>query len=144
MDNTQFCYWLKGYFELSGNKTYLNKKHLNIVRDHITLVSENVSWVCGFIQWLQGMIDATLILEMKKDIDMANISRVIKIKLDEQFDKKTVDRSQDDSTEEPAIFPSLFVPPVLPVSPISSEKTCSAWKEKLHSVLSTYPTADKR
>ena len=37
MDAQQFCYWLQGYFEISGSDK-LTKEQIQIIRDHLQLV----------------------------------------------------------------------------------------------------------
>lgn len=37
MYSQDFCYWLQGYFELSGTKE-LNEKQIEIVKNHLNLV----------------------------------------------------------------------------------------------------------
>jgi len=39
MDETQFCYWLQGYVELS-NASELSKEQVQIIKDHLKLVFE--------------------------------------------------------------------------------------------------------
>lgn len=39
MTSEQFCYWLRGYFELSGTGTYaLTHIQVKIIQDHLNLV----------------------------------------------------------------------------------------------------------
>lgn len=42
MDPTSFCYWLKGFFEISDAKE-LTQKQVQIVRDHLDLVFNKVT-----------------------------------------------------------------------------------------------------
>lgn len=42
MTPNDFCYWLKGYFELSGT-TQLTDTQLTIIKDHLNLVFTKVT-----------------------------------------------------------------------------------------------------
>jgi hypothetical protein len=42
MDTTTFCYWLKGFFEISDTNK-LNEKQVQIIRDHLDLVFNKVT-----------------------------------------------------------------------------------------------------
>lgn len=42
MDPTYFCYWLKGFFEISDSNE-LTPKQVQIIRDHIDLVFNKVT-----------------------------------------------------------------------------------------------------
>lgn len=39
MSPNDFCYWLQGFFEISGAKT-LSENELQVVRDHLSVVFE--------------------------------------------------------------------------------------------------------
>lgn len=56
MIKQEFCYWLQGYFELSGSAEPLTETQLNIIKNHIALVSE-VEGKNDYTAWLQGAID---------------------------------------------------------------------------------------
>lgn len=38
MNSTEFCYWLQGYFEMSGDVKYLDGDKLKMIQDHLNLV----------------------------------------------------------------------------------------------------------
>jgi hypothetical protein len=38
MTPENFCYWLQGYFELTGPGAMLSTRQLDVVRDHLRLV----------------------------------------------------------------------------------------------------------
>lgn len=40
MNEKEFCYWLKGFFELS-NTTTLSETQIEIIKNHLDLVFEN-------------------------------------------------------------------------------------------------------
>jgi len=42
MTSQEFCYWLQGYFEVSGNET-LTPEQVKIVKDHLKLVFTKVT-----------------------------------------------------------------------------------------------------
>ena len=42
MDTTSFCYWLQGYFEISGSNM-LSSKQAQIIKDHLDLVFNKVT-----------------------------------------------------------------------------------------------------
>lgn len=42
MNHETFCYWLQGFFELSGNKK-LTQKQVQIIKDHLALVFTKVT-----------------------------------------------------------------------------------------------------
>jgi hypothetical protein len=42
MEATDFCYWLQGFFELSGDKK-LTPKQVEIIKDHLQLVFNKVT-----------------------------------------------------------------------------------------------------
>lgn len=42
MNERDFCYWLQGYMEISGNKE-LTAEQLKIVQDHLNLVFQKVT-----------------------------------------------------------------------------------------------------
>lgn len=37
MNTIDFCFWLQGYFEISGN-TEISKEQAQIIKDHLNLV----------------------------------------------------------------------------------------------------------
>ena len=117
MDNKQFCYWLSGYFELAPGGLYKNQ--LDIIDRRIEEVVANTSWTCGFIQWLQGVIDVTKITVIK-DRDYVNISRVIRVKLEDELNEP------EGEEEEETKFPPLMV-----------ERESISTKDNLEAVLSS-------
>jgi hypothetical protein len=42
MNEKEFCYWLKGYFEISNSKK-LNEEQVKILKDHLELVFTKVT-----------------------------------------------------------------------------------------------------
>lgn len=42
MDSQNFCYWLKGFFEISSSNE-LTEKQTQIIRDHLDLVFNKVT-----------------------------------------------------------------------------------------------------
>lgn len=38
MTGQEFCYWLQGYFEVSGPDAVLTKEQVTVVKDHLQLV----------------------------------------------------------------------------------------------------------
>lgn len=42
MTPDQFCYWLQGYFEISGS-TKLNKEQVDVIKEHLSLVFNKVT-----------------------------------------------------------------------------------------------------
>ena len=42
MNETEFCYWLNGYFEISG-ATELDPEQVKMVKEHLALVFEKVT-----------------------------------------------------------------------------------------------------
>jgi len=42
MNTVEFCYWLNGYFELSGSKK-LTEEQVKVVKEHLDLVFEKVT-----------------------------------------------------------------------------------------------------
>lgn len=148
MNNDEFCFWLKGYFEIGAASTsgekFLNKRQLGVVMDHMTLVEDENGWTCGFIQWLQGMSDATRLLDIT-NVDYINVSKAIKMKLDDVFDKKTPNRERmkDEENMKDPRFPRLSFPnhPVIP----RSDFVCSNLdipKQTLDDVLEEYPMSN--
>lgn len=43
MNAQEFCYWLKGYFELSKNRDSLTPEQVKIINDHLRLVFNKVT-----------------------------------------------------------------------------------------------------
>jgi hypothetical protein len=43
MTPEQFCYWLQGFIELSGNGIALSKAQMDMVREHLALVFNKVT-----------------------------------------------------------------------------------------------------
>lgn len=43
MDSLQFCYWLKGYFELTDSEQQMSAQQVQIVKDHLDLVFTKVT-----------------------------------------------------------------------------------------------------
>ena len=65
MDNTNFNYWLKGYFELlelirnqAGLQPTLSHEQVKCIREHLQLVQNNAGSLASFASWLQGYLDA--------------------------------------------------------------------------------------
>lgn len=43
MTPENFCYWLRGYIELSGPGTNLSPEQIKIINDHLSLVMQKVT-----------------------------------------------------------------------------------------------------
>jgi hypothetical protein len=59
MKNTDFCYWLQGFFELtSENQNYsLNSQQIQTIKDHLKLVRMYDKKLDEFPAWLEGFLD---------------------------------------------------------------------------------------
>lgn len=58
MDNTNFLYWLQGFFELNqagGNIKVLDLDHIECIQRQIVLISKKTAWQSTFITWLDGL-----------------------------------------------------------------------------------------
>jgi len=43
MTPEQFCYWLQGFFEMTGDKAKLSPEQVKMVRDHLAIVFKKVT-----------------------------------------------------------------------------------------------------
>jgi hypothetical protein len=67
MNNTNFNYWLQGFFEIVERDTnrsleselvpVLSEAQVNCIREHLTLVKQLENLI-GFAAWLEGYLDA--------------------------------------------------------------------------------------
>ena len=55
MTNQNFCYWLKGFFELSDAKT-LSRKQVVAIIEHLKLTTAVEKKLVGFALWLDGYL----------------------------------------------------------------------------------------
>lgn len=55
MTGQEFCYWLQGYFEVSGPDAVLTKEQVSVVKDHLQLVFKKETPVRGLEPWAQGI-----------------------------------------------------------------------------------------
>lgn len=86
MKATEFCYWLQGYFEISGADSTLSYNQFNQLRKKLAQVSKDQTPGSDFVTYLRGVLDAVQQLPLVTQADQApTFTALIKARLNDTF-----------------------------------------------------------
>lgn len=117
MKTRDLCYWLQGYFELSGQTDNegltLNDEQINCIRRHVDLVIKTETSPGTFTSWIAGVV--TVLQLTKGEINRDPIIRAIKSRLAGEFEHVIDQQYGDDKEEAQEIHDGLMEERARPV-----------------------------
>lgn len=103
MNTQDFCYWLQGYFELSGADGGLSKEQVEVIKEHLQLVFKKQT-----VKAVDETVKKVSSLPKLSEDDQKRVQDLIREYEREVFKYKTAWPS-DPSTFKPGIIPPYEV-----------------------------------